>query len=84
MHPLIVNDTWFSSNSSVDRIMKSVQSVFSSARSAGNLVAPGFVDQDIPDAFPEVFPVSGKGLGAFLLYIAAFGLHDFIKRSGHV
>ena len=64
--------------------MKSVQSAFSSARSAGNLVTPGFVDQDIPSAFPEVFPVSGKRLGTFLLDIAAFGLHDLIKRSGHI
>ena len=48
------------------------------------LLASGPLEEDVPNSFPEIAPVSGKGFDRLLLQIAAFGLHNLLKAAWQI
>jgi len=48
------------------------------------LLASGPLEEDVPNSFPEITPVSGKGFDRLLLQIAAFGLHNLLKAAWQI
>lgn len=48
------------------------------------LLASGPLEEDVPNSFPEIAPVGGKGFDRLLLQITAFGLHDLLKAAWQI
>lgn len=44
----------------------------------------GFFDQDVPDSFPEVSPVSYQGALLLFVNVPSLGFHYFLEGAGKV